>query len=185
MANKKSPVSSKFLSLVLRHKPELIGLKLDKAGWAKVEDLITQSQIYGKDVDLQMLESIVALNEKKRFSFSEDRRLIRANQGHSVKVDLGYISEEPPAILFHGTAAKNISSILSSGLQKRNRHHVHLSLEEETALKVGRRHGKPVIFKIMAGEMFKNGYKFYVSDNGVWLTDEVPVEFLQLRDEQL
>lgn len=182
MVPKKFPISSKFLSLILRHKPYLIGLRLDENGWADVDELIEKVRATGKDLDLNTLEHIVETNDKKRFSFNEDQTKIRANQGHSIGVDLGLKPQVPPDLLYHGTAEKNISSILNIGLHKRNRHHVHLSSNEETAMQVGKRHGKPVIFEVAAGNMFRKGFIFYLSANGVWLVDAVPAEFLELQN---
>lgn len=181
MAKKKFAVSSKFLSLILRHKPELIALQLDNKGWANVDELIEKSRVYGKDLDLETLKYLVATNEKKRFSFNEDGRKIRANQGHSLQVDLGLTEKRPPDVLYHGTAEFNVSSILSKGLQKKNRHHVHLSSDVPTAFAVGARHGKPVVFKVKAVDMIKEGFQFFISQNGVWLTEEVPGRFLKLN----
>ena len=147
MIDKKSNSQiSKFLSLVLRHTPEKIGLKLDDAGWANTDELIARMNKAGHNIDLDILEHVVETNQKKRFAFSEDKRLIRANQGHSIQVDHGYESCIPPSILFHGSAVKNQESILKIGLDKRQRHHVHLSADVKTAIAVGKRHGQPVVF---------------------------------------
>lgn len=170
---------SKFISLVLRHRPELIGIDLDPQGWAKTQELIEKSK--SKDVQFTMedLNEIVITNDKKRFSFNEDRTKIRANQGHSLKyVDLEMKPIESPAILYHGTVVKFIDSIRKQGLIKRSRQHVHLSLDIETANKVGSRRGVPVILEIEAQKMYSAGYQFYRSENGVWLTDHIPSEFI-------
>ncbi|WP_029038544.1 RNA 2'-phosphotransferase [Salinimicrobium xinjiangense] len=182
MENEKKPVSSKFLSLILRHRPEIVGLQLDQQGWAFVEDLISKVQKHGKQLDLEILREIVDSNNKKRFSFNKDATKIRANQGHSVKVDLAYEPKVPPPILYHGTAGRNVSSILNTGILKQIRHHVHLSESLPSAMEVGGRHGKPVVFEVLAGKMFEEGIDFFRSDNGVWLTDEVPVKFLKQID---
>lgn len=182
MVRKKFPVSSKFLSLILRHKPELIDLRLDHNGWADVDELIEKVRASGKDLDLNSLERIVETNDKKRFRFNDDHTKIRANQGHSLNVDLDLAPEVPPDLLYHGTTEKNIPSILTVGLQKQNRHHVHLSTNKKTAMQVGRRHGKPVILTVAAGNMFRKGFRFYLSANGVWLIDAVPAEFLKLQE---
>ena len=182
MANKKVPATSKFLSLILRHKPELIDLRLDKYGWTRVDELIEKSRANGKDLDHETLKDIVVTNEKQRFSFNGDKTKIRANQGHSIPIDLGLEPIEPPAILFHGTAEKYLADILQLGLQKKGRHHVHLSADIATALAVGKRHGKPVVLEISASEMFRQGFKFFVSENRVWLTEEVPRKFLKQKD---
>lgn len=158
----------KFLSLILRHKPETIGLKLDENGWANVDELIKKMNL-----SLSDLEQIVKNNNKNRYSFSEDKTKIRANQGHSVKVDVELKEVYPPSILYHGTAEKNVDSILQNGLVKGNRNHVHLSADEATAINVGSRHGKPEVLKIKAREMYADGLKIYLSENGVYLTDYV------------
>lgn len=169
---------SKFLSLVLRHQPELIGLSLDEAGWASVDELLAACRVHGKTISLEQLQEVVATNDKKRFSFNEDGSLIRANQGHSVEVELGYEAAMPPARLFHGTAERFLASIKEQGLLKGNRHHVHLSAGIETATKVGQRHGKPVVLHVDAGRMQQDGFIFYLSTNGVWLTEHIPVPYL-------
>lgn len=174
---------SKFLSLVLRHKPEEIGVKLDDNGWINVSELINKMNDYGKFIDLETLKVIVDTNNKKRFAFNENKSKIRANQGHSIEVNLEYSSKIPPAILYHGTGAKYVDSIYKSGLQKKNRHHVHLSKDLETAINVGQRHGKPVVFEINTQKMLAEGFQFFESDNGVWLIDEVPVKYLQKLED--
>lgn len=170
--------SSKFLSFVLRHRPDKIGLELDENGWASTADLLEKLHSNGHHWDLEQLKSIVENNNKKRFAFSEDFQRIRANQGHSVEIDLDLKPTAPPEILFHGTAIQHLPSIKKQGLTKAKRHHVHLSSEEGTAIQVGGRHGKPVVLKVKAGDMQGNGHAFYCSENGVWLTDSVPPEFL-------
>lgn len=170
---------SKFLSLVLRHKPEVIGIQLEENGWTDVQTLLTKMNEAGKSIDLETLNAIVEADNKGRYSFNIDKTRIRANQGHSVEIDLGYQATTPPDILYHGTANRFIESILSIGLEKRNRHHVHLTADRQTAVTVGKRHGKPVILEVLAKEMLESGYEFYVSDNGVWLTDHVPVKYLK------
>jgi putative RNA 2'-phosphotransferase len=169
---------SKFLSLVLRHQPEKIGLSLDQSGWASVGQLIEASRMRGFEFTPEELQNVVAGNDKKRFSLSEDGLWIRANQGHSIKVELGYAPTAPPEILYHGTAERFLTSIKQQGLIKGKRHHVHLSADVDTATKVGRRHGKPVVLRIEAGRMSQDGFIFYLSANGVWLTDRVPVQYL-------
>ncbi|ANH83700.1 RNA 2'-phosphotransferase [Niabella ginsenosidivorans] len=170
---------SKFLSLVLRHKPETIDIQLDENGWADIDTLIERSNNYGVAFNKEMLQYIVATNSKKRFAFNDTIDKIRASQGHSVNVELGYASQKPPEILYHGTSERSVPSILNSGLEKRNRQHVHLSCAVETAVSVGQRHGKPFIFKVLAGQMYNDGFLFYLSDNGVWLTDKVPAAYLE------
>ena len=168
---------SKFMSLVLRHRPEKIGLKLDENGWADVQELITKMNI-----NLQELEYVVENNDKKRFAFNEDKTKIRANQGHSLKtVDLELKNIQPPNFLFHGTVGKFMSAIRDTGLLKMNRQHVHLSKDKETAIKVGSRRGKAIILSVRAGEMYEKGFEFYCSENGVWLTDHVPSEYIDFR----
>jgi putative RNA 2'-phosphotransferase len=169
---------SKFLSLVLRHQPERIDLSLDQSGWASVEQLIEASRRRGVEFTLEELQNVVASNDKKRFSLSEDGLRIRANQGHSIEVELGYAPTAPPGILYHGTAERFLTSIKQQGLIKGKRRHVHLSADLDTAMKVGRRHGKPVVLRIEAGRMSQDGFIFYLSTNGVWLTDRVPVQYL-------
>jgi putative RNA 2'-phosphotransferase len=171
---------SKFLSLVLRHQPEKIGLKLDPAGWVSVEGLLKACQSHGFLLTKNELEAVVAGNDKQRFSFSDDKLQIRANQGHSLDVDLGYQPIAPPEELYHGTVERFLMPILDSGLSKGKRHHVHLSAECETARKVGARRGVPVILRVMSGRMHRDGYLFFRSENGVWLTDKVPPEYLEV-----
>jgi len=175
---------SKFLSLVLRHQPETIGITLDENGWTSVNTLLDKMQAAGIMINLDLLKEIVHTNSKQRFAFNEDASKIRANQGHSVSVELAYEPNEPPAILYHGTREVAIPYILKEGLQKQRRHHVHLSADQQTALTVGGRHGKPVVFTIASGDMYKDGYTFYVSTNGVWLTDHVPTKYLLLLDNK-
>ena len=174
---KSTKSASKFISLILRHRPEVIGIALDEHGWANVEELIEGIR-RTRPFSMEMLEEIVATDNKQRYSFNEDRTLIRANQGHSIPVDVELPEKEPPEILFHGTGEKSVASIERSGLRPGSRLYVHLSPDEETAVKVGRRHGKPVVFRVEAGRMHREGYKFYLSVNGVWLTKEVPAEYL-------
>ena len=169
---------SKFLSLVLRHQPETVGLKLDEAGWVSVAELLVACGEHGLKFSLEELQQVVATNDKKRFAFSEDGLLIRASQGHSVEVELGYEPITPPETLFHGTAERFLASIKTQGLVKGSRRHVHLSADEETARNVGQRHGRPVVLTVSAGRMHEAGFLFYASENGVWLTEHVPVGFL-------
>jgi len=169
---------SKFLSLVLRHQPDKIGIQLDEQGWVSVNELLQQLNKHGKKFDLTKLEKVVENNNKKRFAFNEDASKIRANQGHSVKINLGYEATTPPELLFHGTATRFLESIKATGLQKRNRNHVHLSANLDTAENVGKRHGKVVILQVKAKAMQEAGFEFHLSENNVWLTDNVPVEYL-------
>ncbi|RRB07939.1 RNA 2'-phosphotransferase [Larkinella rosea] len=183
MSDKRITEISKFLSMVLRHKPEKIGIQLDENGWTDVADLLEKSNRFGIPFDLEMLKHIVDTNPKQRFALNAAQDKIRANQGHSVPIELGYASQEPPEILYHGTAEKSVQSILATGLEKRNRQHVHLSSDLETALKVGQRHGIPFVFKVFAKQMYNDKFEFYRSDNGVWLTHEVPVNYLKRNEE--
>lgn len=169
--------TSKYLCLILRHKPEEIGITLDAHGWANVKELIKGVNKTHK-LDMEMLEEIVATDDKQRYSFNEDKTKIRANQGHSVNVDVELEEAIPPEYLFHGTATKYMNDIRKQGLIPKSRLYVHLSVDVETAVKVGERHGNPIIYCINALEMYNNGYKFYKSVNGVWLTKSVPLEYL-------
>ena len=180
MNEKRRTHISKFLSLILRHKPEAVGLTLDSNGWIEVETLLEACARNGNAFSRAELEEVVATNDKKRFAFDENRIKIRANQGHSIKVEIAFEEKKPPEILYHGTAERNIKIIQEKGLIKMRRHHVHLSSDLETALKVGKRYGNPVVFKVKTEKMLMQGYKFYVSANGVWLTDKVPPMFLEL-----
>lgn len=180
MNTKEAKRISKFLSLVLRHRPDTIGLYLDNNGWAKVSELIDKAAQKDVHFNNEDLEWIVANNDKQRFAFNEDHSEIRANQGHSLQtIDLQLQAIEPPHILYHGTVTKFIDSIKASGLQKRSRQHVHLSADLTTATTVGSRRGAPVILKVEALKMHQEGYAFYQSKNGVWLTDEVPVNYIK------
>ncbi len=170
--------TSRYLSLILRHKPETIGITLDEHGWADVEALIAGVN-KTHPLTRELLEEIVATNEKQRYSFNEDQTLIRANQGHSIPVDVELPQVTPPNILYHGTGEKYVPSIDARGLIRKSRLYVHLSADQETAVKVGSRHGSPVIYTIKAGEMDREGFRFYRSVNGVWLTKEVPVQYLE------
>ena len=172
---------SKFLSLVLRHQPEEIGIALDENGWTKVATLMEQANKNGVLLSREFLELVVVTNFKKRFAFNADKTKIRASQGHSVSVDLDYTLQTPSAILYHGTSERNLKSILATGLQKQNRHHVHLSTDVATALNVEQRHGKPVVLRVDAEAMALRGYLFYLSENQVWLTNQVPSEYLQVQ----
>jgi len=166
MNDKKSHTNlSKFLSLVLRHKPETIGLSLSEQGWVDTQTLIKKMNDYGKQIDFETLSIIVETNNKKRFGFSEDKTKIRANQGHSLDIDLGYVQKTPPDILYHGTAQKYTDNIFKVGIEKRNRHQVHLS-------------------KVLSKQMHENGFKFFESENNVWLTDHVPVKYL-IKNENI
>lgn len=176
---------SKFLSYALRHQPEKSGISLDQSGWASIEQLIEASRANGIELTREELQNVVDNNDKKRFALSEDGHSIRANQGHSIKVDLGYNPAAPPEILYHGTADRFLASIKRQGLIKGSRHHVHLSMEAEVAQLVGQRHGKPVVLKVRAGEMRKDGFVFYLSANGVWLTEHAPAHYLDFPEAEM
>lgn len=170
---------SKFLSLILRHQPEKLGITLDESGWVDVEVLLAAMSQQGKGMSRATLNTVVQSNDKQRFSFNADGTRIRANQGHSISVDLGYTTAVPPEILFHGTPEKFIELISREGLKKMNRHHVHLHVDEQTSIAVGRRRGRPVLLKVRAREMHQAGCEFFVTPNQVWLTDSVPVEYIE------
>ena len=170
---------SRFLSRHLRHEPERLGITLEPGGWVPVDQLLRACAQRNFALTEDELREVVAGNDKQRFSFDETGTRIRANQGHSVEVDLGLEPADPPAVLFHGTADRNLSSILREGLERRGRHHVHLSPDEETATRVGARHGRPVVLRIDAAAMAAAGHRFYVTANGVWLTDAVPARYLR------
>ena len=175
--------TSKFLSFVLRHRPEEIGLVLDDNGWADVEELIAAANRHGRKLNRPLIEEVVEKSDKKRFTLSADGTRIRAAQGHSRPVDLGLPPIEPPGTLYHGTATRFVDSILRDGLSRGQRQHVHLSPDEQTATAVGRRHGEPVVLRVKAGSMHRAGCLFYLSENGVWLTKHVPAEFIVTPDE--
>jgi putative RNA 2'-phosphotransferase len=170
--------TSKFLSLILRHQPETIDLILDENGWANVDELREKCSKHKISFTLEDLDEVVETNDKKRFIFNEDKTKIRANQGHSIEIDLALKPQQPPEFLYHGTAQNNVESILENGIEKRNRQHVHLSQDKETATKVGMRHGKPLILTIKTGKMFEDGILFYLSENNVWLTDFVDAKYI-------
>ena len=180
--NKQLVSLSKFLSLVLRHQPEVIGMQLDAEGWLPIDELIENSKQRGTPITLKLLHEIVATSDKRRFSLSDDGLRIRANQGHSIAaVELNLQPVKPPDQLFHGTVAAFIESIREQGLHKRSRNHVHLSADEATAIKVAQRRGKPIILIVEAAKMHEASYAFYCSANGVWLIDKVPVEFIKFE----
>ena len=170
--------TSKYLSLILRHNPQSIGLDLDSRGWARIEDVIAKSAI---PLTRAMITQVVASSDKQRFAISGDGAKIRANQGHSLAVDLGLPLAMPPETLFHGTAARHLDAILSQGLRKGTRQHVHLSANVETATKVGQRHGVPAVLSVAAGQAMRDGHPFWISDNGVWLTIDLPAKYLRVH----
>jgi putative RNA 2'-phosphotransferase len=171
---------SKFLSFVLRHEPHSIGLTLDEGGWADVSELLAKAGAAGKRMDRHVLQQVVDTSDKKRFAFSEDGLRIRANQGHSVEVTLGLEPVMPPHVLYHGTASRFLPSILSEGLERRQRHHVHLTENMEIAASVGQRYGKVVLLEVDASRRSSEGHLFFRSANGVWLTDSVPATYLKV-----
>ena len=172
---------SKFLSLVLRHKPETVGVTLDDAGWIDVDTLLGACAKHRRVIPRERLEQIVATSDKQRFAFSEDRRRIRANQGHSVEVELGYAPAEPPELLYHGTPEGAVEAIRGEGLKKMARHHVHLSENIGQTLAVGARRGRPVLVTVAAGRMRAAGHVFYKTPNNVWLVDAVPPAYLTIE----
>ena len=181
MNNRRLVKISKYLSYHLRHYPEKIGLQLDAQGWVRVDELLAACKKYHFALTRDELEQVVKDNDKQRFSFNETGIYIRANQGHSIKIDLNLEPQIPPDKLYHGTAKQFVDSIQKQGLLKMSRHHVHLSSNISTAKKVGQRRGKVVIFAVDTVKMYQAGYQFYCSDNGVWLVDRVPPEYLQLH----
>lgn len=170
---------SVFISLVLRHNPDAAHITLDEHGWADVEELLAGINVTNRKIDRKILEEIVATDNKQRYSFNEDNSLIRANQGHSIPVDVELEEQEPPELLYHGTAARFLSTIHAEGLKPMSRLYVHLSKDIETAVIVGRRHGKPAVLQVSSGAMYKDGYKFYLSKNGVWLTKKVDAKYIR------
>lgn len=183
LSEKETTRRSKLLSLVLRHEPARIGISLDEQGWTDVMTLLAQLTKHQQPTTLPELEYIVDTNAKQRFRFNDDRSQIRASQGHSVEVALGYMPVVPPEVLYHGTAVQHQAAILRDGLRKMARHHVHLSADLATARAVGQRHGRLVLFEVAAGAMHRAGHTFYQADNGVWLADEVPAAYLRLLPE--
>lgn len=172
---------SVFISLVLRHKPDAAGIQLEEHGWANVDELIKGIKNTGRTIDMDILEEIVRTDNKQRYSFNEDKTLIRANQGHSIPVDVELEEKQPPQYIYHGTPERFLDSIMAEGLKPMSRLYVHLSKDEETAVKVGKRHGEPVVLKIRAEEMWKEGIKFYISQNGVWLTKYVDIKYIGVK----
>lgn len=170
---------SRFLSYILRHKPDAIGLSMDTQGWVNIDELIQQAKANEHVLTRDAIYDVVAQSDKQRFAISDDEKLIRAVQGHSYRhVQLDYPPCQPPDVLYHGTASRFLELILAQGLVAGDRHHVHLSADQLTAVKVGQRHGQPVVITVRAKEMYQAGCVFYKSDNGVWLTHSVPVEFI-------
>ncbi|MDQ3439476.1 MAG: RNA 2'-phosphotransferase [Planctomycetota bacterium] len=180
MDTKRATSMSKFLSLVLRHEPQRIGIALDDAGWTDVDALLAAAAAHGNAFSRDELLHVVATNDKKRFALSDDGTRIRASQGHSVSVELGYEAITPPETLYHGTATRFVESIRRDGLGPGERQHVHLSSTHDTAVTVGQRHGKPIVLVVRAGDMHRASHVFHQSANGVWLTASVPAEFLTI-----
>lgn len=173
---------SKFLSLVLRHQPEKIGIQLDREGWTDIEKLLQAIQQQGLNLDLAMLNTLVEQNDKKRFQISEDGLQIRAVQGHSTaSVNRQMQAIQPPTVLYHGTASRFLDSIWQQGLLAGQRHAVHLSAHIETATSVGQRYGKPVVLSVNTAQMVHDGFAFYQAENGVWLTKYVPAQYLSVQ----
>ena len=170
---------SVFISLILRHKPEEIGITLDKHGWANVKELIAGINNTGRKIDMKILEEIVRTDNKSRYSFNENKTLIRANQGHSIPVDLEFKEVVPPSILYHGTATRFLDNMKRQGIKSMNRLYVHLSKDLETAIKVGGRHGNCVVLAIDTEKMSEDGIKFYLSENNVWLTKHVDWKYVK------
>ncbi|MDE5801670.1 MAG: RNA 2'-phosphotransferase [Lachnospiraceae bacterium] len=177
----KSDKLSVFISLVLRHKPEAAGIRLDEHGWANVEELLEGINNTGRQINMDILEEIVRTDSKQRYSFNSNKTWIRANQGHSIPVDVELEERQPPQYLYHGTAERFLDAIMAEGLKPMSRLYVHLSKDEETAVKVGKRHGSPVVLKVRTEEMYHDGNKFYLSQNGVWLTKYVDRKYIEGR----
>ena len=174
---------SKYLSLVLRHDPAAAGVTLDAEGWVSVDELLAGAARHDFPFTFDELEEVVHTSDKQRFALTADAQRIRANQGHSISVELNLERETPPELLYHGTVERFLSSIMAEGLEKRARHHVHLSPDIVTATRVGSRRGKPVILKIAAANMHSVGFSFFRSANGVWLTDHVPPQYISRSEE--
>lgn len=171
---------SKYLSYLLRHQPEALNLNMDAYGWVDVDELLEKWNTSRAPITYEILQRVVAENNKQRFKLEENKRRIRANQGHSINIQLELEKTEPPVVLYHGTARRNLESILQQGLTKMNRQHVHLSADDVTAKQVGSRHGKPVILFIDTARMHEEGFPFYLSENQVWLTDRVPAKYISI-----
>ncbi|WP_123342881.1 RNA 2'-phosphotransferase [Pseudomonas brassicacearum] len=185
MNTKQLNETSKFLSYILRHEPQTIGLQLDAEGWANINSLIIAAVKEGRILDQALIKEVVNSSDKKRFTISDDGQRIRAVQGHSTPdVNLQYVTKEPPEFLYHGTATRFLESIFQHGLISGSRHHVHLSEDISTAIAVGQRYGKPVALKIESLQMHQQGFNFFQAENGVWLTDHVPANFVHLGQAQ-
>lgn len=180
--SKKLEITSKFLSFVLRHNPETIGLALDAEGWCAIDQLIRLANGHGTKLTRELLLEVVATSDKRRFALSQDGARIRANQGHSLQVNLNLQPKTPPPVLFHGTATRFESSIRAQGLVAGSRQYVHLSIDRETALQVGKRYGEPFLLEVQALAMSRSGQEFFLSANGIWLTRGVPTTYLRFPD---
>jgi putative RNA 2'-phosphotransferase len=181
--NAKGVKISKFLSLVLRHAPETIHVNMDKNGWVGIQELIDNAKTYKKlHLTIDVIKKVVETNDKQRFIISDDGKRIRANQGHSITVDLELESRTPPDVLYHGTAIRFLDSIKKDGLKSMGRQYVHLSRTEEIAIAVGRRHGEPIVLYIDTKSMYEERYKFYLSENKVWLVDKVPIKYIKIKE---
>jgi putative RNA 2'-phosphotransferase len=174
---------SKFLSYALRHRPDDVGIELDAAGWADVSAVLSAAAKRGHAITHEELLEVVRDNDKQRFALSADHTRVRASQGHSIEVDLGYAASEPPEVLYHGTVDRFLASIRVQGLLKGERHHVHLSKDLATAARVGQRRGRPIVLRVRALDMHRAGHPFFVSQNGVWLTDCVPPEYIEVSTQ--
>lgn len=172
---------SVFISLILRHKPETIGIKLDNYGYADVNELIGNINSTGRNINMEILEQIVKEDNKQRYSFNEDRSKIRANQGHSIKVNVELKKLRPPKCLYHGTTIRFLDNIKKEGIIRKNRLYVHLSNDIDTAIKVGKRHGIPIVLKVNTEKMYEDGYKFYLSENNVWLCEHIPFKYVKIE----
>lgn len=173
---------SKFLSFILRHDPAAVGIALDVNGWVEIERLLEACRAHGMAMTREVLESVVATSSKQRFAISQDGLRVRANQGHSIEVDLAYQPAPPPAVLFHGTVAASLAAIRREGLRKMSRHHVHLSADAGLARMVGMRRGKAIVLAVASGRLHAAGHVFYLSANGVWLTEHVPPAYIELPE---
>ncbi|OHT15129.1 putative RNA 2'-phosphotransferase [Tritrichomonas foetus] len=182
MSSRKLIQDSKFLALVLRHKPQTIGLTLDENGWADIETLLSCCQKNRKNITREELNEIVSTDNKKRYTISEDGLKIRAAQGHSIQVDLELQPQDPPPILYHGTCERFLPSIMRGGLKHQSRNYVHLSIDVQTAMNVGRRHGKPVVLEIDTQSMKNDGMLFYLAENGVWLSNDIDIKYLKVHE---
>ncbi len=182
--NNKVVSTSKLLSLILRHEPQLVGITLGEGGWVRVDELLARCAQANKPISLELLKEVVEASDKRRFALSDDGLFIRANQGHSVEIDLGLGPTTPPQKLYHGTASRFLDAIWAQGLQRQARHHVHLTASLDVAISVGQRHGQPVILEVDSLQMHLDGQQFFQSDNGVWLVDAVGTQYMRLMRQE-